>query len=256
MVHVATCASPSRAKHSSAVASSTGTRKTLPALARTAFAFHSLTVPGRLTTPVAPKASAERRIVPTFPGSCKPASTTINAVPSRPVTASQLHARGRTSAATACGVSVASAASSSARGASSTSVSSGRSNCSSSRSSPCAANTHSTRKPARTASATRCGPSTPTSSAPLRPGCPRARFSSFSRALCLLSTTRIFIAAGLSRGSLPILSAPPAACSPSATCTAHCAVIASDFEALCFVRASNKRLVRRYLCGHCHSGQS
>ena len=44
-------------------------RKTLPAEARTALGFHALTVPGRLMMPVAPKASAERRMVPRLPGS-------------------------------------------------------------------------------------------------------------------------------------------------------------------------------------------
>ena len=58
-----------------ALAVRNGTRKTLPADARTAFGFHALTVPGRHRTPLAPKASAERRIVPRLPGSCRPAST-------------------------------------------------------------------------------------------------------------------------------------------------------------------------------------
>ena len=53
-------------------------RKMLPAEARTALGFHALTVPGRQITPSAPKASAERRIVPRLPGSCRPASTTIS----------------------------------------------------------------------------------------------------------------------------------------------------------------------------------
>ena len=54
---------------------SSGTRKTLPAEARTALGFHALTVPGRQRMPLAPNASAERRIVPRLPGSCRPAST-------------------------------------------------------------------------------------------------------------------------------------------------------------------------------------
>src|ERR1700721_2266978 len=46
-------------KHSSTLAANDGRRKRLPAEARTAFGFQELTVPGRLRTPVAPKASAE-----------------------------------------------------------------------------------------------------------------------------------------------------------------------------------------------------
>src|ERR1039458_5331250 len=64
-----TPASRNRSMLSSALAASSGTRNTLPADARTAFGFHALTVPGKLTTPVAPNASADRRIVPRFPGS-------------------------------------------------------------------------------------------------------------------------------------------------------------------------------------------
>ena len=88
-----------------------GTRKTLPADARTAFGFHALTVPGRLTTPVAPKASAERRIVPRLPGSCRPARTRTKGIDlrCRPSTCSHVHCGGSTSAAIGCGVSVASA---------------------------------------------------------------------------------------------------------------------------------------------------
>jgi len=51
---------------------SSAMRRTLPAEARTAFGFHWLTVPGRAMMPLAPKASAERRIVPRLPGSCRP----------------------------------------------------------------------------------------------------------------------------------------------------------------------------------------
>ena len=65
-------------KHSFSLAVSSGTRNTLPAEARTALGFHALTVPGRQTTPSAPNASAERRIVPRLPGSCRPASTSTS----------------------------------------------------------------------------------------------------------------------------------------------------------------------------------
>jgi hypothetical protein len=52
----------------------------LPADARTAFGFHTFTVPGKQMTPLAPKASADRRIVPRFPGSWIPASSSIRGV--------------------------------------------------------------------------------------------------------------------------------------------------------------------------------
>ena len=50
-------------------------RKTLPAEERTALGFQALTVPGRVRTPVAPKASAERRMAPRLPGSWRLART-------------------------------------------------------------------------------------------------------------------------------------------------------------------------------------
>ena len=55
-----------------------GTRKAEPAEARSAFGFQGLTVPGSRRTPVAAKASAERRSVPRLPGSCRPARTRIS----------------------------------------------------------------------------------------------------------------------------------------------------------------------------------
>ena len=58
---------------------SVGTRNSDPADARTAFQFHGLTVRSPSNRPVAPNASAERAIVPRFPGSCRPAITTSSA---------------------------------------------------------------------------------------------------------------------------------------------------------------------------------
>jgi len=53
----------------------TGSRNTEPAEARTTLGLKGLTVPSPSTTPPAPKASAERKIVPRLPGSCTPAIT-------------------------------------------------------------------------------------------------------------------------------------------------------------------------------------
>ena len=63
----------------SALASSTltaGRRNSEPAEARSAFQFQGLTVFSPSSNPVPPKASAERAIVPRFPGSCRPAAIT------------------------------------------------------------------------------------------------------------------------------------------------------------------------------------
>src|SRR5581483_5365836 len=53
----------------------TGSRNTEPAEARITFVFHWLTVPSMEITEPAPNASAERIIVPKFPGSWIPAAT-------------------------------------------------------------------------------------------------------------------------------------------------------------------------------------
>ena len=52
-----------------------GMRKTEPAEARTAFAFHGLTQSGVSHTCAMPKASADRRRVPRLPGSCSDSTT-------------------------------------------------------------------------------------------------------------------------------------------------------------------------------------
>ena len=62
-----------RSRASDSFARASGSRKTEPAEARTTLGLNGLTVPSPRTTPPAPKASAERRIVPRFPGSCTPA---------------------------------------------------------------------------------------------------------------------------------------------------------------------------------------
>src|SRR4029077_6953056 len=53
-----------------------GKRKIEPAEPRRTFELYGLTVPSVRKIPAAPKASAERRIVPRLPGSCRPAATT------------------------------------------------------------------------------------------------------------------------------------------------------------------------------------
>ena len=59
-----------------------GMRNTLPALARTALELSTLAVSVLPMHPAAPKDSATRKIVPTFPGSCSRArSTTSGASP-------------------------------------------------------------------------------------------------------------------------------------------------------------------------------
>ena len=105
---------------------SSGSRKTLPAEARTALGFQALTVPGRLRTPSRrrPRPSAE-----SCPGCRGPASrpgrNQRRGFSGRQQSA-QVQFGGSTRAATGCGVSVASAESSNSLGSSSTSVSAGR----------------------------------------------------------------------------------------------------------------------------------
>src|ERR1035441_7746123 len=60
-----------------------GKRKIEPAEPRRTFELYGLTVPSVRKTPAAPKASAERRIVPRLPGSCRPAATTNGPSPQR-----------------------------------------------------------------------------------------------------------------------------------------------------------------------------
>src|SRR6266851_4784275 len=87
---------------SSTVTPTTGTRNTLPTLARRAFWFQALTVPGVVSTPAAPNASAERTSVPRLPGSCKPAAIRINGAACS-ITSSSVRTGGMISAATPCG---------------------------------------------------------------------------------------------------------------------------------------------------------
>ncbi len=61
-----------------AIPRNTGKRKPDPADARKAFGDQGSALPRVLTTPVAPNASADRTIVPTFPGSCTAAITTTS----------------------------------------------------------------------------------------------------------------------------------------------------------------------------------
>ena len=64
-----------------------GSRSADPADARSAFGPNGSAVPtpsaGQVAAPVAPNASAARKIVPTLPGSCTPTSTTSRAVPGK-----------------------------------------------------------------------------------------------------------------------------------------------------------------------------
>ena len=177
VARILTPASRSQSRASFSFAQTSGIRNTLPADARTALGFQALTVPGRHTTPSAPKASADRTIVPRFPGSCSPAKTTISAADSfrSPTTCAQVQSGGSTSAASGCGASVVNAASSSSRGIASTSIRSGSLSASTRRSDPCATKTHAMCRPARTASARRFGPSMPASPFSFRPGLASAR---------------------------------------------------------------------------------
>ena len=83
-----------------------GRRNTDPADARTSLELKRLTVPSPSSTPAAPKASAERRIVPRFPGSCTPAMASTGPVLDLVSTSSGECSFQRTSAATPCGVSL------------------------------------------------------------------------------------------------------------------------------------------------------
>src|SRR5271155_2778406 len=89
-----------------AIPRSSGSRSAEPAEARSALADHGSAVPRVAANPVAPNASAERTAVPTFPGSCTPASTTTKGKSPRKIS-SKPDSRGRTSAAIPCGCSVA-----------------------------------------------------------------------------------------------------------------------------------------------------
>jgi hypothetical protein len=141
-----------------------GRRKRLPAEARTALGFHALTVPGSERMPSAPKASAERRMVPRLPGSCSPARTTMSGasfcVPRR---WARVQSGGSTRAAMGCGVSVARVEARSSGGTRRISVAEGRWMESSSRCESCATKTQGIRIPARRASSSRWNPSIPAS---------------------------------------------------------------------------------------------
>ena len=179
-------------KHSVTVAEMSGRRKMLPAEARIDFGFQPLTVPGNDMTPSAPNASAERMMVPRFPGSWMPASTAISATAFR-----RAKARGpRSSRATqrvqrrAAGIGwpgrsrAVHAASAEFRfPAELAAVPAGCSN-------PCATKTQVISKPALSASSMRFGPSIPARPWPSRPGNASASRSSLRRAFCLLCTMR------------------------------------------------------------------
>src|SRR5205814_6135057 len=83
---------------------SSGSRNAEPAEARKHLGFEGLTAPFRNIAPVAPNASAVRRIVPALPGSCTPSRITISAV-SRTKSCG-VHAFSRTSVRTPWGDSV------------------------------------------------------------------------------------------------------------------------------------------------------
>src|SRR5206468_7557907 len=83
-----------------------GTRNTDPADARTSLELKGLTVPSPSSTPAAPKASAERRIVPRLPGSCTPAIASSGPACALAITSSGECSFQRTRAATPCGVSL------------------------------------------------------------------------------------------------------------------------------------------------------
>src|SRR5258706_11229392 len=92
------------------IPASTGRCSAAPAEARKAFGENGLAVPltpdAAVTAPGAPKADAVRKIVPTLPGACTPASTTNNgehADSGMRSKASKLAARGFTTAATPSG---------------------------------------------------------------------------------------------------------------------------------------------------------
>src|SRR5258708_23498871 len=97
-----------------AIAVSSGRWSAAPAEARRALGENGLAVPlwpdGEVTAAVAPKAAAGRMMVPTLPGSCTPARTTIKG--DAPLAdgremSSTAKVRGVTRAATPCGCDVA-----------------------------------------------------------------------------------------------------------------------------------------------------
>src|SRR2546427_547354 len=172
-----------------------------PADARSALGENGLAVPlwpeAQVAAPVAPKAAAVRRIVPTLPGSCTPTRMTRRAaffVPALNRSSSEAAVRGSTSAATPWGCSV------SARPSKSRSVVRKTGNPSSARSTREASlarwrspdslkSTASMRQVERNASSTRRTPSTPT--LPDSVGSPprRAMRKSLSQRLSLLVST-------------------------------------------------------------------
>ena len=87
-------------------ARASGRRKTEPAEARTTLGLNGLTVPSPKTTPPAPKASADRSIVPRFPGSCTPAMANSGPPAALANTSSRVKSFHRTRAATPCGASL------------------------------------------------------------------------------------------------------------------------------------------------------
>ena len=82
-------ARPTRPARRGRTSTTTGTWNSAPAEARTTFGLKTSTEPTVSTTASAPAASAERRMVPTLPGSARPAATTTNPPRRRP-TAFQL----------------------------------------------------------------------------------------------------------------------------------------------------------------------
>src|ERR1700733_4518425 len=82
-----------------------GIRRADPAEARMALADQGSAVPLVVTTPVAPKASAERMAAPTLPGSWTPKRATMRGRPR--VRSSRVYSRGLTRAAMPWGCSVA-----------------------------------------------------------------------------------------------------------------------------------------------------
>ena len=93
-------------------AATAGSRKSAPMLPRTTFGLVSSAVPFSATTPAAPRPSAERRIVPTLPGSCTPSSTRTGRPGAGRISVS-VQRRGSITATTPCGCSVSASVSSS-----------------------------------------------------------------------------------------------------------------------------------------------
>ena len=95
----------------------TGTRYTLPIVARTVFGANASAQAGERSAPEKPAASAVRSIVPTLPGSCTPSRTS-----SSPFSRESSGGAGmRTEASTPCGVFVSHTVSSTRAGTASTS---------------------------------------------------------------------------------------------------------------------------------------